>query len=92
VGKIENELHNLCFSPNIIRMIRSKKMRQTACMSGKSYTSLEGKSEWKKPPGLPRSRCEDINKMDRKEIGWKDVVWIHLDQDSDQLKDLSNRQ
>jgi hypothetical protein len=44
------KLHNLYSSPNIIRMIKSRKMRRTACgMNGGD--ELVGKPEGKRPPG-----------------------------------------
>jgi hypothetical protein len=43
------ELHNLYSSPNIIRMIESRRMRWT----GNAYRILVGKPEGKKPLGLP---------------------------------------
>jgi hypothetical protein len=51
---------------------------------------LGGKTEGKKPLGRPRGRWEDNIIMDLREVGWKDVDWIHLAQDRDQWRDLVN--
>jgi hypothetical protein len=58
-GKLhKEELHNLYSSPNIIRMIKSRRMRwtgQVARMGEKrnEYRLLVGKPEGKKPLGRP---------------------------------------
>jgi hypothetical protein len=75
-------------SPNIIRVIESRRMRwagHVACMGEmrKAHRILVGKPERKKRPlGSPRHRWEDNIRMDLKEVGWKSVYWIHLAQDS----------
>jgi hypothetical protein len=77
------ELHNLYTSSNIIRMIKSKRMKWTrsiARMGDKQNTHkvLVGKPVGKRPLGRPRSRWEDDTKMDLREIGWNDMDWIHV--------------
>jgi hypothetical protein len=72
--KLHNEkLHNLCSSPNIIRMIRSKMMRwaeHVACtVKGNTYRVLVGKPQGKRPQGRPRNRQEDNIKMDLRGTG-----------------------
>jgi hypothetical protein len=42
-----------------------------------AYKTLLGKPEGKRPLGKTRHRWEDIV-MDLREIGWKDVVLLHL--------------
>ena len=65
-----NELHS---SPNIVREIKSRRMRwvgHVACM-GESigvYRVLVGKPEGKKPLGRPRQRLEDNIKMALQEV------------------------
>jgi hypothetical protein len=60
--KLHNEeLHNLYSSPNIIRQIKSRRMRwagQVARMGEerKVYKVSVGKPEGKRPPGRPRRR------------------------------------
>jgi hypothetical protein len=63
--KLRNEeLHNLYSSPNIIRIIKSRRMRwagHVAPMGSKrnAYRILVGKPEEKRPPGRPRHRWVD---------------------------------
>jgi hypothetical protein len=73
-----DKLHNLYCSPNIVRMIKSRRMRwagHVACMGdGRGvYMVLVGRPEGKGPLGRPRSRWEDNIKMDLREI-WIDGV------------------
>jgi hypothetical protein len=42
-----------------------------------------GKAEGKRPLGRPQHRWKDWIQMDRMEIGWEGMEWIHLDQDRD---------
>jgi hypothetical protein len=75
-GKLHNEeLVNIYFSPNIIRMIKSRRMRwagRVASMGKKrnAYMVLVGKPERKRTLGRRRSRWEDNIKMGLREIGW----------------------
>jgi hypothetical protein len=74
--KLHNdELHNLYSSPNIIRMIKSRRMRwaEHVARMGEmrnAYEILGGKSEGKRPLGRPRHMWVDNIKMDLREIGW----------------------
>jgi hypothetical protein len=74
--KLHNEeLHNLYSSPNINRMIKSRRMRwsgHVAQMEEKrnAYRTLVGMPEGKRPLGRPRRRWVDNIKMDLREIGW----------------------
>jgi hypothetical protein len=82
------ELHNLYSSPDIIRQIKSRKMRWAGHVArmgeGRNvYRVLVGKPEGKRPLGRPRRRWEDGIKMDLREIGWGVVESIHLTQDRD---------
>jgi hypothetical protein len=94
--KVKNgELHNLYSSPDIIRQIKSRKMRwvgNVAHMGGgqKVYRVLVGKPERERPLERPRRRWEDGIKMYLREIGWGGVEWIHLPQDRDLLLALVN--
>jgi hypothetical protein len=77
------ELHNLCSSPNIIRTIKSRRMRwagQVTRMGAKrnAYRILVGKPEGRRPLGRPRCRWLDNNKIDVREIGWDGMDWIYL--------------
>jgi hypothetical protein len=77
--KLHNEeLHKLYSSPNIIRMIKSRRMRfagHVARMGEKSkaYTIFVGKSERKRPLGRPRCRWVDNVKWILKK--YNGVVW-----------------
>jgi hypothetical protein len=85
--KLHNdELHNLYSSPNIVRVIKSRRMRwagHVACMGeGRgAYRVLVGRSKGKRPLGRPRHRWEDNIKMDLGEIGIDGANWIWLAQD-----------
>jgi hypothetical protein len=77
------ELHNLYSSPDIIRQIKSRRMRWAGHVArigeGRNmYKVLVGKPEGKRPLERPRHRWEDGIKMDLEEIGWGGVEWIHL--------------
>jgi hypothetical protein len=68
-------LHNLYSSPNIIKMIKSRRMRwagHAASMEEKrnAYGILVGKPEAKRLLERPSRRWEDIIKMNRRETGW----------------------
>jgi hypothetical protein len=73
------ELHDLYSSPNIIRIIKSRRMRwagHVAQMGEKrnAYRLLVGK----RPLGRPRRRWVDNIRMDLGEVEWGDVDWIGL--------------
>jgi hypothetical protein len=80
--KLHNgELYNFYCSPNIIGIMKSRRMRwagHVACMGEKryAYRILVGKLEGKKPLGRPRCRWEDNMKMNVREIGWGGMDWI----------------
>jgi hypothetical protein len=84
--KLHNEeLHNLCSSPNIIIHIKSRRMwlaGHVARMGEERKMSvvLVREPEGKRPLGRPWFRREDGIRMDLKEIGWGDVEWIQLAQ------------
>jgi hypothetical protein len=81
-----DELHSLYFSPNIVRVIKSRRMRwagRVACMrEGRGvYSVLVGRPEGKRPLGRPRRRWEVNIKLDLMEIGIDGANWIQLAQD-----------
>jgi hypothetical protein len=90
--KLHNEeLHNLYPSPNIIRMIKSRRMRWAGHVARRgetrtAYRILVGK----RPLGRPRRRWMDNIKMDLREMGWDGVDWVDLAQDRDQWRALVN--
>jgi hypothetical protein len=82
------ELHILYSSPNIIRQIKSRRMKWAGHVARMGqernmYRVLIGKPEGKRPLGRPRRRWEDGLRMDLREIGWGSVDWIQLAQDGD---------
>jgi hypothetical protein len=94
--KLHNEeLYNLYSSPNIIRMIKSRRMRlagHVARMEEKrnAYRILVGKLEGKRSLGRQRRRWMGLIKMDLREIEWNGMDWIVLAQDRDQWRALVN--
>jgi hypothetical protein len=73
--KLHNkEFHNLYSSPNVIRMMTSRRVRWAGHIGrmGKrnAYRILMGKLEGKTPLGRPRRRWLDNIKIDLREIGW----------------------
>jgi len=73
--KLHNaELNDLYSSPNVIQVIKSRRMRwaeHVARMGDRRgvYRVLMGKPEGKRPFGIPRRRWEDNIKMDLLEVG-----------------------
>jgi hypothetical protein len=80
------ELHNLYSSPDIIRQIKSRRLRWAGHVARMGeernvYRVLVGKPEGKRLLERPRRRWEDGTKMDLREISWRGgVEWIHLAQ------------
>jgi hypothetical protein len=72
--KLHDELHNLYASPNIIRMMKSRKIRRAghvACTrkTMNVYRIQMGEPEAKRPLGRPRHRWEVNIKVNLTEIG-----------------------
>jgi hypothetical protein len=57
---------------------------------GGAHNIMVGRPEGRRPLGIPRRRWEDNIKMDLREIGFGDVDWIHLAQDSDRWRAFGN--
>jgi hypothetical protein len=89
--KLHNdELHSLYSSPNIVRVIKSRRMRwagHVACVGeGRGvYRVLVGRPEVKRPLGRPRRRWDYI-KMDLRGIRIDRANWIRLAEDSVQWR------
>jgi hypothetical protein len=94
--KLHNDdLHSLCSSPNIVRVIKSRRIRWAGHVArmekGRSvYRVLAGRLEGKRPLGRPRRRWEDNNKMDLREIGIDEANWIQLAEDKVQWRTFVN--
>ena len=89
------ELYDLYYSPNIFRVIVSRRMRwvgQVARMGrGDAYTGFWwGNPEGKGPLGSTRLRWEDNIKMDLLEVECLGMDWIDLAQDRDRWRALVN--
>jgi hypothetical protein len=90
--KLHNEeLQNLYCSPNVIRMIKSRRMKWVCHIAGmgekrNAYRIFVGEPEGKRPLGRPRRRWVDNIKIDLREKGWDGVDWTGLAQDRDQLE------
>ncbi|KAJ4426503.1 hypothetical protein ANN_27317 [Periplaneta americana] len=90
--KLHNtELHALYSSPDIIRNLKSRRLRWAGHVarmgeSRNAYRVLVGRPEGKRPLGRPRRRWEDNIKMDLKEVGYDDRDWLNLAQDRDRWR------
>jgi len=87
------ELNDLYSSPNIVRVIKSTRMRwvgHVACMGEERgvYRALVGTPEGRRPLGRPRRRWVDNIRMDLQEVGCGYMDWIGLDQDRDRWRTL----
>jgi len=89
----KEELNDLYSSPNIVQVIKLRRMRQAGhvvCM-GESrgvYRVFVEKPDRKRTLGRPRHRWEDNIKMDLKEMGCGYMDWINLAQDRDRHRAL----
>jgi hypothetical protein len=89
------ELHILYSSPNIIRQIKSRRIRWAGHVArmgeGRNvYKVFIGKPEGKRPLGRPRHRWEDGIRMDLREIGWGSVDWIQVALNRDRWRAFVN--
>ena len=87
------ELNELYSSPNIVRVIKSRRMRWAGHVARMVeergvYRVLVGKPEGRRPLGRPRRRWADNIRMDLQEVGCGYVDWIGLVQDRDRWRTL----
>ena len=87
------ELSDLYSSPNIVRVIKSRRMRRAGHVARMGeergvYRVLVGEPEGKRPLGRPRRRWVDNIRMDLQEVGCGYVDWIGLAQDRDRWRTL----
>ena len=92
--KLPNEeLNDLYSSPNIVRVIKPRRMRWAAHVArmgeGRGICKvLVGKPEGNRQLGRPRHRWEGNIKMDHQEVGCGGTYWIELAQDRDRWRAL----
>ena len=85
------ELHALYSSANIIRSLKSRRLRWAGHVarmeqSRIAYRVLVEKLKGNRPIGRPRRRWEDNIKMDLREVGCDPGKWIILGEDRDQWR------
>jgi hypothetical protein len=90
-----DELHSLYSSPNIVRVIKSRRMRWAGRVArigegGVIYRVLVERPEGKRPLGRPRHRWEYNIKVDLREIRIDGENWIQLAQDRVQWRACVN--
>jgi hypothetical protein len=94
--KLHNEeLIDLCSSPNIVRVIKSRRMRWAGHVARTGerrgvYGVLVGKPEGKRSLGRPGLRWEANIKMDLQALGCGGMDWIELAQDKNRWRALVN--
>jgi len=92
--KLHNEeLNNLYSSPNIVRVIKSRRMRWAGHVArmreGRGvHRVLVEKPEGRRPLGRPTRRWEDNIRMYLREVGCGCVDWMELAQDRDSWREL----
>ena len=87
------ELNDLYSSPNIVRVIKSRRMRWAGHVARMGeergvYRVLVGKPEGKRPLGRPRRRWVNNNRIYLQEVGCGYMDWIGLTQDRDRWRTL----
>jgi hypothetical protein len=92
--KLHNEeLNDLYSSPNIVRVVKSRRMRLAGHVARLVedrvvHRVLVGKPEGKRPLRRPRRRWEYNIKMDLEEVGGARGDWMELAQDRDKWRAL----
>jgi hypothetical protein len=82
----KEELDDLYSTPNIVRMIKSKRIRWVEHVvrvweRRSVYKVLVGKPEGRKPRGRHKRRFEDNIKIDLQEVGlgvWTRSIWLRI--------------
>jgi hypothetical protein len=94
--KLHNEeLRDLCSSPSVIRIIKSRRVRWAVHVARieekrNAYRLFVGKPEGTGSLGRPRRKWVDNIRMDLGEVGWGDVDWIGLAKDRNRWRALVN--
>jgi hypothetical protein len=84
--RLHNEELKLYSAPNIIRVIKSRRMRWVGYVARMgeergAYRVLVGRPEGRRPLGRPRRRWEYNIKMDLQEVGWgalTGLIWLRV--------------
>jgi len=87
------ELNDLYSSPNIVRVITSRRMRWAGHVAHMGeewgvYRVLVGKPEGRRPMRRPTRRWVDNIRTDLQEVGCGYIDWIGLAQDRDRWRTL----
>ena len=87
------DLNDLYSSPNIVRGIKSRRMRWAGHVARMGeergvYTVFVGKPERRRPLGRPRRRWVDNIRTDLQEVECGYMDWIGLAQDRDRWRRL----
>jgi hypothetical protein len=82
-GPHNEELYALYYSPNIIQVIKRRRLRWVRLMArtGKrrgEYRFLMGRPEVRRPLARPRYRWEDHSKMDLQDMRRGGMEWIDV--------------
>ena len=93
--KLRDEFNDLYSSPNIVRVIKSRRMSWAGHLARMAerrgvHRVLVGKPEGKTPLGKLRRRWDDNIKMDLQEVGCRGMDLIELAQDKDRWEALVN--
>ena len=88
-----DELNDLYSSPNIVRVIKSRRMRWAGHVARMGeergvHRVLLGKTEGRRPQERPRDRWVDNIRMDLQEVGCGYMDWIGLAQERDRWRML----
>ena len=87
----KDELNDLYSTPNIVRVIKSRRMRWAGHVARMGeergvYRVLMGKPEGRRPMGRPRRGWVNNIRMDLQEVGCWYMDWIGLAQDRDRWR------
>jgi len=90
------ELNDLYSSPNIVRVIKSRRMWWAGHLARMGeergvYRVLVGKPEGRRPLERPKRRWVDNIRMDLQEVGFGYMDWIGLAQDRDRWRTLVSK-